>query len=78
MIRGKWFHVIDFTKKDSLDVYGDILYNGILIKMRIIQLEFHVSTYRYYRKYFELSEFIKIYDTNVWKKRLRIFPFKLM
>lgn len=53
------------------------MFNGILRKMRIVQLEFHVSTYRYYRKYFELSEFIKIYDTNVWKKRLRILFFLL-
>lgn len=53
------------------------MFNGILTKMRIVQLEFHVSTYRYYRKYFELSEFIKIYDTNVWKKRLRILFFLL-
>lgn len=54
------------------------MFNGILRKMRIVQLEFHVSTYRYYRKYFELSEFIKIYIyTNVWKKRLRILFFLL-
>lgn len=27
MVRDKWFHVIDYTKKDSLDIHRDVQWN---------------------------------------------------
>lgn len=62
MIRDKRSHVIDCIKKDSLDIYGDVLYNGILTKMRKNYLSRipRFKLFLLHRKYFE---FIKIYDT---------------